>query len=59
MLVQILYYLWKANNATTTVDRAWDAAERYMTFLGTNFSVSANTGSGAASVAPCKPVVFD
>jgi alpha-L-rhamnosidase len=45
VLVQILYYLWKASNATSTVDRAWGGVEAYMDFLASNFSVSANTGS--------------
>jgi hypothetical protein len=45
VLVQILYYHWKANNATTTVDRAWSGVERYMDFINRNFSVSSDTGS--------------
>ncbi len=45
VLVQILYYHWKANNATTTVDRAWNGVERYMDFINRNFSVSRSTGS--------------
>ena len=45
VLVVIVYNLWKATNATTTVDRAWPGVRLYMSFMERNFTISPNTGS--------------